>query len=143
MINIMDPPLGRSEDQCEGHRMTRMTGSDCAVICNLINTHTHTRNRERRTCRCLVRPTPGDLVEGTQEGKMSYLSVDVLVECVRLMPVSLTAARGPGTVCTGAQREPAQVEPLGAPSSQEVIRPPKIKHSSPAHCAHMKRPTRV
>ena len=30
------------EDQCEGHRMTRMTGLDCAVTCNLINTHTHT-----------------------------------------------------------------------------------------------------
>ena len=29
------------EDQCEGHRMTRMTGPDCAVMCNLINTHTH------------------------------------------------------------------------------------------------------
>ena len=24
--------------------MTRMTGPDCAVMCNLINTHTHTRN---------------------------------------------------------------------------------------------------
>ena len=23
--------------------MTRMTGPDCAVICNLINTHTHTQ----------------------------------------------------------------------------------------------------
>ena len=23
--------------------MTRMTGPDCAVMCNLINTHTHTR----------------------------------------------------------------------------------------------------
>ena len=30
------------EDQCEWHRMTRMTGPDCAVMCNLINTHTHT-----------------------------------------------------------------------------------------------------
>ena len=29
-------------DQCEWHRMTRMTGPDCAVMCNLINTHTHT-----------------------------------------------------------------------------------------------------
>ena len=30
--------------QCEWHRMTinRMTGPDCAVMCNLINTHTHT-----------------------------------------------------------------------------------------------------
>ena len=26
------------EDQCEWHRMTRMTGPDCAVMCNLINT---------------------------------------------------------------------------------------------------------
>ena len=24
--------------------MTRMTGPDCAVICNLINTHTHTHS---------------------------------------------------------------------------------------------------
>ena len=39
------------------------------------------------------------------------------------MPVSLTAARGPGTVCTGAQREPAQVEPLGAQSPQERSQP--------------------
>ena len=30
------------EDQCEWHRMTRMTGPDCAVMCNLITTHTHT-----------------------------------------------------------------------------------------------------
>ena len=30
------------------------------------------------------------------------------------------AARGPGPVCTGAQRERAQVEPLGAQPSQEV-----------------------
>ena len=28
------------EDQCEWHRMTRMTRPDCAVMCNLINTHT-------------------------------------------------------------------------------------------------------
>ena len=27
------------EDQCEWHIMTRMTGPDCAVMCNLINTH--------------------------------------------------------------------------------------------------------
>ena len=25
--------------------MTRMTGPDCAVMCNLINTHTHTHTR--------------------------------------------------------------------------------------------------
>ena len=35
-----------TEDQCEWHRMTRMTGPDCAVMCNLINnTHTHTHTQ--------------------------------------------------------------------------------------------------
>ena len=29
------------EDQCEWHRMTRMTEPDCAVMCNLINIHTY------------------------------------------------------------------------------------------------------
>ena len=29
------------EDQCKWHRMTRMIGPDCEVMCNLINTHTH------------------------------------------------------------------------------------------------------
>ena len=48
----------------------------------------------------------------TQDRQISYLSGDVPVECVRFMPVSLTAARGPGTVCTGAQRDPARVGPL-------------------------------
>ena len=76
--------------------------------------------------------------EGTQKGQTSYLSGDVPVECVRLMPASLTAVRGPGTVCTGAQREPAQVEPLGAQQSQEGS-----QLYSPARCAHVKRPTRV
>ena len=28
--------------------MTRMTGPDCAVMCNLINTHTHTHTHTRR-----------------------------------------------------------------------------------------------
>ena len=31
------------EDQREWHGMTRMTRPDCAVMCNLINTHTHRR----------------------------------------------------------------------------------------------------
>ena len=28
--------------------MTRMTGPDCAVMCNLINTHTHTHTQDQR-----------------------------------------------------------------------------------------------
>ena len=39
------------------------------------------------------------------------------------MPVSLTVARGPGTVCTGAQRKPAQVKPLGAQASEDGSQP--------------------
>ena len=39
------------------------------------------------------------------------------------MPVILTAARGPGTICTGAQWEPVQIEPLGAQPSQEGTQP--------------------
>ena len=62
-------------------------------------------------------------MEGTQEGQTSYLSGDVPVEYVRLMPVSLTATRGPGTVCTGAQREPARVESPDPPQSQEESQP--------------------
>ena len=37
-VSLMMPPW---EDQCEWHRMTRMTGPDCVVMCNLINTPTH------------------------------------------------------------------------------------------------------
>ena len=29
--------------------MTRMTGSDCAVMCNLINTHTHKKKEDTHT----------------------------------------------------------------------------------------------
>ena len=39
------------------------------------------------------------------------------------MPVNFTATRGSGTVCTGAQREPARVEPPGPPQSQEGSQP--------------------
>ena len=38
------------EDQCEWHRMTRMTGPDCAVMCNLINTHT----QRHRVSSCFI-----------------------------------------------------------------------------------------
>ena len=40
-----------TEDQCEWHIMTRMTGPDCAVMCNLINTHTHTHHRHKQPSR--------------------------------------------------------------------------------------------
>ena len=37
------------EDQCEWHSMTRMTGPDCAVVGNLIKTHTHTPHQTHMT----------------------------------------------------------------------------------------------
>ena len=42
ITSIIDPPLGGSIRVAYN---TRMTGSDCAVLCNWINTHTHTRGR--------------------------------------------------------------------------------------------------
>ena len=38
LVSLIPP----REDQCEWHRMTRMTGPDCVVMCNLINTYIHT-----------------------------------------------------------------------------------------------------
>ena len=72
------------------------------IVYNLIK-HTHTDSMERRTCRCYAKLTPGDLVKGTHEGQSPYLSGDVPVKSVGFMPVRSTAARGPGTVCKGAQ----------------------------------------
>ena len=48
-IHTQVPLIPPWEDQCEWHRMTRMTGPDCVVMCNLINTHTHTHTHTH-TC---------------------------------------------------------------------------------------------
>ena len=45
--------------QCEWHRMTRITRPDCAVMCNLINTHTHTHTH-----------TQQHLAEGTEVARL-------------------------------------------------------------------------
>ena len=81
-----------------------------------------------------------------QEGQTSYLSGDVPVECVRLMPVNLTATSGLRTACTSAQREPARVEPPGLPQSQEgnqPFSPYRNQIQFTLHCAHVIRLTRV
>ena len=44
--------------------MTRMTGPDCAVMCNLINTHTHTHTQKKsKTVVDAVRETGKTWVE--------------------------------------------------------------------------------
>ena len=60
------------------------------------------------------------------------------------MPVSLTAARGHGTVCIGAQRGLAQIEPLGAQPSQQGSQP-HFPYQAHTHftcplCPHFTRP---
>ena len=62
-------------------------------------------------------------MEDTQEEHSPYLSGAVPAECMRFMPVNLTATRGPRTVCTDAQRAPAQIERLGAQTSQGGSQP--------------------
>ena len=41
LLYVMTIYIYIREDQCEWHRMTRMTGPDYAVMCNLINIHTY------------------------------------------------------------------------------------------------------
>ena len=42
------------EDQREWHRISRMTGPDCAVMCNLINTHTHTHTHTHKHTHIII-----------------------------------------------------------------------------------------
>ena len=57
------------EDQCEWHRMTRMTGPDCVVMCNLINTHTHTHTHTETGARTVVAEMgTGTTITGTRIG---------------------------------------------------------------------------
>ena len=46
VIHIQVSLIPPWEDQCEWHRMTRMTGPDCAVMCNLINIHTYIQGQQ-------------------------------------------------------------------------------------------------
>ena len=40
--------------------MTRMTGPDCAVVCNLINTYTHTHTEDQCEWHIMTRMTGPD-----------------------------------------------------------------------------------
>ena len=66
------------EDQCEWHRMTRMTGPDCAVMCNLINihtrtqTHTHTHTSDLRYVQWTEKKCPKEVLHTTDIAVMAY-----------------------------------------------------------------------
>ena len=45
--------------------MTRMTGPDCAVICNLINTRTHTHTHTHTHTRTVADLGMGTMITGT------------------------------------------------------------------------------
>ena len=75
-----------------------------------------------------------------QEGQTSYLSGDVPVECVRRQPGA------PGLsvqVLNGNQHKSNHLARNNPRKEDNPIRRPRIKYSSPAYCAHVKRPTRV
>ena len=61
------------EDQCEWHRMTRMTGPDCVVMCNLINTHTHTHMRERAPTQYIIQGTRWEKIDSKRDDKYPTL----------------------------------------------------------------------
>ena len=84
------PMSNQSKTDKHTHTLSKTQGTQSRAQ------ETHIMDRRRR--RYSATPIPGNLVEGTQEGQISCLSGDVPVECVRLMPVSLTAARGYGTI---------------------------------------------
>ena len=89
------------EDQCEWHRMTRMAGPDCAVMCNLINTYslslslslslflTHNRVLHQALARSLRESKVQSVVEDTwpfqqraseQNGRLYPLRMDITTE---------------------------------------------------------------
>ena len=85
-------------------------------------------------------------MEGTQEEQISYLSDEVPIGCVLFMPVSLTKARGPATICTVLNRNQHKSNHLARNHPRKEaspIRRPKTKHSSSVRCAHVKISTRV
>ena len=65
-------------DQCEWHRMTGMTGPDCAVMCNLINTHTHTQNGRLNPLRTGITEA-GALFDNHPRRKNKALLLDITI----------------------------------------------------------------
>ena len=94
--------------------MTRMTGPDCVVMCNLINTHTHTHTHTH-----LIPPWE-DQCEWHRTARITGPDCAVMCNLINTH--------------THTHNPRKEASP---------IRRPGIKYSSPAHCAHVKRLTRV
>ena len=69
--------------------MTRMTGPDCAVMCNLIITHTHTHTRtasvSRPDARASTSRDKGDRTPGARRGESGYDAQELATGLYRLL----------------------------------------------------------
>ena len=82
--------------------MTRMTGSDCAVMCNLINTHTHTHLLERLTERSMASALIEELNIVATEAKRSQIEDAVGSSWAALAAEEDPQERGIGTLLVDA-----------------------------------------
>ena len=81
MCNLINTHTrAHTEDQCEWHRMTRLTGPDCVVMSNLMNTHTHTHTACGHPTAPFAKPGPctrashrgGNRVRGTGRSEWGW-----------------------------------------------------------------------
>ena len=64
--------------------MTRMTGPDCVVMCNLINTHTHTHTNlfEEATVKAVIKKANPQSAAGPSGLRYSHLQAALCDELV-------------------------------------------------------------
>ena len=72
------------EDQCEWHRMTRMTGPDCVVVCNLINTPTHTHTHTHTHTQVSLIPPWDDQCEWHRMTRMTGPDCAVMCNLINI-----------------------------------------------------------
>ena len=84
--------------------MTRMTGPDCAVMCNLINTHTHTHTRTNvELPDRLMEPSRTSLVSFIMKYQYFFGGASARCSAAKNGATS-TAGRGQGKVSDGRSR---------------------------------------
>ena len=118
---LLIPPW---KDQCEWHTMTRTTGPDCAVMCNLINKHSHTHTHIEN-----MRPMLGALDETTRAG-MS-LSTAQVVRQEHRMPLARCLRHALRIFCQAhnALQVASAVVSTTRPSSLPLRQPPSFSTS--------------